>query len=75
MIDKNRYLQIYWKVAQREEQFQKKRCFRRLQVECYFLPITFADLFSPAAHISKLHESRHNFLPLTIPPPSHPAPP
>lgn len=53
--------------------FQKERCFRRLQIECYFLPITFADLFSPAAHICKLHDSRHNFLPLTIPPP-HPMP-
>lgn len=50
--------------------FQRERCFRRLQIECYFLPITFADLFNPAAHFfSKLHDSRHNFLPLTTPPP------
>lgn len=31
--------------------FQKERCSTRLQIECYFLPITFADLFSPTAHL------------------------
>lgn len=50
--------------------FQKGRCFRGLQIERYFLAITFADLFSPAAHFfPNLHDSRRDCLPLTIPPP------